>query len=474
MGPEGSVSSPQQLFGGVPSSGQQSQGGEGGSANSLLDQLVQPINPELIKAAMTPIPGGHQIDMPSSMTTPIQPFQQRPMNQQPVVGKGNARARGIGNAIRGVTNAVGSIVNAEAEKKQTAIAVSTHRLIDAQNAIDQAQEVLKNDPNNADAKKSLDHNTKISEAILADPKLRKSLEKGFQINFTDPQQNNTPDHKAVQQGIQMAKDGQQQQQQPTFTEQFRGQMPRTMMDNTVAQRQLQLQQDQQKLGTQIFKAYMPAIVANQKFGQAQALLQTRQIFQAQLAHAKAVQQFTLQTLKMQQVQDMQAKKFAHDFGMEATRQRDRISAINIAVQAHEGNPVVIQNMMEKENHAYENEKNQRETRMTALDSQISSLVSNPNQNDEIKGRIKELKDMRQQLQDGFKQLDSAHAGAVKAIQDIIPEEKNAKPTSTGSGSSVPKSATGEDEGSEDNDSSDQFDGSSDDPLSYIFSDTGDN
>src|SRR5476651_1253190 len=101
----------------APPPGQGSGGGQDSFVEELIRNISKPIDPGLVNAAVSPIPGAHAAQMPTSLTTPIQPHQDQPMRTG-AVGHHAAKLQGIGNAITGATNALGTVVTKEAQQKQ--------------------------------------------------------------------------------------------------------------------------------------------------------------------------------------------------------------------------------------------------------------------------------------------------------------------------------------------------------------------
>ena len=183
-----------------------------------ISSLIQNIDSRVVKAASTPVSGPHAASLPSSLTTPIAPFQPQPYNHTPVVGKKAAKIQGIGNAITGVTNAIGQVTNKEMQIKQGQIKDAATRVIMAQQGIDEAKQALEEAHalgNTADVQKYTDliqKNTEARDAVFADPKMRKALVKGFDISYTDPLSNKTEEHEAVQAAMKQAKTLQEKRQ----------------------------------------------------------------------------------------------------------------------------------------------------------------------------------------------------------------------------------------------------------------------
>jgi hypothetical protein len=137
MASTGSLLVPQNASqGGVPASATAQ---AGPNIEDILRNIVTPIDPTLIKAATTPIARPTQAQVPSSLMRPIQPHQNTPfMSTQEVVGHKYGKEVGIGNAITGVANALGTVVKAEGQHKQDQVRDAATKVINTQQAIDEA------------------------------------------------------------------------------------------------------------------------------------------------------------------------------------------------------------------------------------------------------------------------------------------------------------------------------------------------
>src|ERR1700679_1673168 len=107
--------------------------------SELVKNISSPLDSGLVKAAMAPVAGAHTAQLPSSFQRPIGSYQERPMNNNPVVGHKQGRLQGIGNAITGATNAIGTVMNKEAQMKQDTLRDQATKVIMAQQGIDEAK-----------------------------------------------------------------------------------------------------------------------------------------------------------------------------------------------------------------------------------------------------------------------------------------------------------------------------------------------
>ena len=223
-----------------------------GVSGDLIDKLIGQLSSSR-----------HELSMPASMTQPIPDFKPLGMDDRQVVGKGNAKAQGIGNAITGVLSAIGSITTAEGQKKQLQIATDTQSLLKAQQGIDEAKDALKNNPQDPDAKAQLDHNNKVMNGILSDPKMRKAIGKGFAIDWTDPSGNNTDEHKGVAQGKKMAQHG--IQSNGDYASQFGAALPKTNQVNPQTQAVLEAVQKQQELKQKQDRMFLDDVISQREY-----------------------------------------------------------------------------------------------------------------------------------------------------------------------------------------------------------------
>ncbi len=281
---------------------------------------------ELAKKAATPIPGGHTGQMPLSMQQPQKDYQAGPMiPTQGIVGKGNARAAGIGNAIIGTTHTIAAVKTAMDNKKKVEIASSTQQLLQAQQAADQAKQQMdqtqdKNSPEYKKAAEQYQHNTEIQGVILTG-KHGKDIMKGFNIDYTDPASNKTLQHDAVAMGKARAQ---------AATEAFNKGTPTQMKPDTQAIAQYQAAAAQQKANTEAVRAIIPLLSAQMRSQsvdkRTDALLTREQIhsnFQAGLEAAKSQDAWDRLNAQIKSRQDLAKTQFGYrmsEIGAEGTKE----------------------------------------------------------------------------------------------------------------------------------------------------------
>ena len=252
--------------------------GGGVDMGALLQQIQgdTATQQRLMREAITPVSGSHVGQIPSALTKPI---GEAPQSQTPYE-RPRSKGEAISNMINSAGNAVSKVITAEKEQKQTHLTDAATKLFTAQAAIDEAQQQHDSATaigDNATAQKAqqlIDQNTKVRDGITSDPKLRKALAKGLNIDYIDPSNNKTEEHAAVQAAIknaktiqekrQLAKQAQQQHQQQAnqqgaqnFGTAFAKAQPQTLVPNQMAQQQLEAYQQQRKDAIETFKAMGP-------------------------------------------------------------------------------------------------------------------------------------------------------------------------------------------------------------------------
>lgn len=203
------------------------------------------------KEAMTPIAGTGPGTSPSIGIPQVHPYQPVPYNEYPTVGARATKAKNIGNAITAAANVVGQYEEKHEVEQQRVLAVDIERLFQAQDGVKQAQQVLQSDPNNANAKSTIEKNNQIIDALLSDPKKRKSISKALDISFTDPSKNDQMEHGALKKAT------------DSYSQQFEKQTPSQMQPNIVAQQKLALAQAQQTSIDKMIGQIVPVLTREQ-------------------------------------------------------------------------------------------------------------------------------------------------------------------------------------------------------------------
>jgi len=196
----------------------QSSGSGDQVVDNLLKTLTTPIDPSLVRAATTPIPSSRATEVPSSFMRPIEEPTMGQRIPNPEAGAGSANGVGIGNAVIGAMNILGKVSQKEQQAKQDGLRDAATKVINAQQAVDEATRQRDAAQQAGDtagmsaAQKIIDQNEAVRDGVFADPKMRKGLQKGFDISYTDPSQNKTDEHTAVMAAIKNAKDADQKKQ----------------------------------------------------------------------------------------------------------------------------------------------------------------------------------------------------------------------------------------------------------------------
>jgi hypothetical protein len=454
----------QAALGGVPASVQSNT-----DIESLIRNISTPIDPRLISAATTPIPGAHTGQVPSNLTTPVAPHQNTPLDLRPTVGKGNARARGIGNAIVGVTNALGSVVTAEAQNKQNSIRDAATKVITAQQAIDEAQQQhdmalqnLKNAaPGSPEAEQYqkqvtqfqgvIDQNTKTRDGIFADPKMRKALVKGFDISYTDPQSNNTEEHKAVQAAMKQAKSLAEKKQIMQEAQQKAGaaagaayasQQPRGLTMDTAAQQRLAIAQGQQKIQQGVIKDILTYTAAMRRAEAPVDAAKIRGLYELQKQINSSMQkQNDMQTQFDYKMRFLQAQTAAraklqwNELSVADAKEMDRLKMMS-------RDPLSISKMADESERTWQTQIESVQGRLTAATNQLTTLQLTPGATKEqISALQNEVDSTRLTLQQA--QNKQAYWGGVMATYKKmagLPDEQEGGSSGTGANSTGGTSA----------------------------------
>src|SRR5271157_3120440 len=155
---------------------------------NLLDQAAT--------ATQGMIPGqvqGRQQNMTAFGPAPIVqpppiPRFQPPQIQQPTPGgsyqttgeRKRAEKKALFDGVAGFVKAGSDYL---AAKKQRALTMDIGRLMEAQQGMTEAKQILQQDPNNQEAKAALEKNTSIVNDITSDPKKSKQIQKAFNIDL---------------------------------------------------------------------------------------------------------------------------------------------------------------------------------------------------------------------------------------------------------------------------------------------------
>jgi hypothetical protein len=203
------------------------------------------------RLANIPVAGGHTgpgtPHLPGSPTDATR-YQ---IDTNPVVGHHNATMKGAVDVAKGVANLLGQVDQAKNAKTTQRLAVNIEGLMNATASMDQAKQVLAQDPNNAAAKTQLQKAQARADEILSDDKVRKDITKAYNINFTDPSKNNTPQHAALKQAT------------DSYSKQFQDQLPTQMQPNQAAINNAQAAQIAAKATHDMVDKIVPSIIASQ-------------------------------------------------------------------------------------------------------------------------------------------------------------------------------------------------------------------
>jgi len=339
--------------------------------SSILKTVSSPVDPNLVRQANMPIEGTHAASLPTSLSTPVGPYQTAPLDQRQVTGRKAANRQGISNAFTAATNALGTIVTKEAQIKQGHIRDAATKVIMAQQGIDEAkiahdQAITAGDAAAASKyQEAIQKNQQARDAIFADPKMRKALQKGFDISYTDPASNKTEEHAAVQEALKTAKSMQekreimkaQQEKQnqasgSAMGAAFEKSMPQGMAANQLAQAQLGQVLADKKIQQEAMKNLLTFQASTYRSDKAYNATQMRTIAQGILKQATFAHQDQQMAQRFAQAQKMLGQRFAQENSLVYLRAKTNRQLENDVYTDKEFDPLTMKTKSEKVSQTY--------------------------------------------------------------------------------------------------------------------------
>lgn len=377
----------------------------GANPASIIDELTKSSHsPEemqrLASAAATPIPGAHSMATPLNLQPNQQGFTPAPLNHEPTApGKGNARGQGIGNAIIGVANAVTGVTIADKNKKQLQVATDTHTLLTSQTAIDQAKTILQNDPDNAAAKEAVKHNQDVMNGILSDKKTRDAISKGFKIDFTDPQANNTDDHKAVQQGQQMA------EKSLSLADQFAKGIPSTTQPNVQAQAKYAQAQAEEKSKEATMKVLGPMISAQMRAGATVDAAKIREQGDNFRAAFTSQQKSIQQAKQFQESEKLVGLRFSAESKLVAQRAAAAVTTASKIMDLKDQDPISIMTKSTSALNEIQRSSGEIQSRITTVQQNLDAVKGSDGQaerqRNELRQEVEGLKRQKESIDSSY-------------------------------------------------------------------------
>ena len=305
----------------------------GQDMGSVIDNILSQNSGELTKLAekaATPIAGGHASSIPLSMDPTPKEAGMAPLDHREVVGAGNAKAQGIGNTITGALNVISQVSTAMDNKKKVEIASSTQQLLTAQQAMDQAQQVLQSDPNNKDAQERVKHNQEIMGTILTG-KHGKDIMKGFNIDYTNPSSNKTLQHDAVAMG----------KARTEAADAFNKGTPKTMAPDTQAQAKYAAAVQEQKYKVEMARAMVPLISAQMREGGAMTREQMRENAAVALQQIKTSDAMDRLDHELAGRKDLQDNAYLHKLSEQTHQANLEVQAFSEKLKIKDADPTEL-------------------------------------------------------------------------------------------------------------------------------------
>jgi hypothetical protein len=141
------------------------------------------------------------------------------------------------NNIATIGNQISQLHNQRQTREMTQL---VERIQGATEGKQQAEAMLKQDPNNADAKAQLQKNSQILQDIGADPKNGKKLQKAFNVDLIGDKGKMTPEYQGLMQAIKNKDKEGQQKAGAAMMQRFQNQFPSTQQISPQAQVQMAL------------------------------------------------------------------------------------------------------------------------------------------------------------------------------------------------------------------------------------------
>lgn len=420
------------------------------------------------QAAAIPVSAGHQLTVPGTLQYAPKQWQDTAKDQRPVVGKKASNARGFENAMIGVGNLIGQIKTEKDNKEKLKIATATQQVLQAQNAVDEAKQQLQQAQASGDqnaikqAQDVLKHNTDIIKGVMSDDKTWKALQKGFNINYTDPQSNNTLHHQGVQMGKKMAATDEQLQNRASAfekslpTQYGPNQQAIALRDQLVLNQKNDLEM-QKSLFTLQASMYRTDTMASDTM-RVQAGANLRAAFKVQNA-------YQLQTNKFAHDQELQKNKFYQESALINQRAS---AAFNLAQNIEgmkDSDPINLRvqqaNVLAKQTAGM----NSAEARRDALIQQRDNMIPGDPNRDSVDKAITAQTLVVSGMKDQIEASQKIFSTWIKAAGDTNGSNPNSRPSSSSPSGARAVAAPSTDT-SEGNDDDEDEDGSSDtaDPL----------
>src|SRR5882757_2697653 len=218
----------------------------GSSPNPVLDALsaavshaqsqVEAANKQVSNTPMYSQTNGGQPVMPPERKLPLQDASVHNLDNQHPVTRAGARNKAIGQIAAQAGNIVGNYIKKKEAEKTQNLAQDIHRSMELNQGIDEANQILQQDPNNSAAKAQLQKNQTLLKALLDGkngPKIAKAYDITFGPSAKEEAEKNAkkPEKQAMTAAMKQIQQDQAQSQEKSRLEQFRGQLPSQMGPN---------------------------------------------------------------------------------------------------------------------------------------------------------------------------------------------------------------------------------------------------
>jgi hypothetical protein len=349
-------------------------------------------------------------------------------NQQPQTRAG-ARNKAIGQIAGMAGSVVGAYMKKKEGEKTQALAIDIHKSLELQQGMDEAKQVLAQDPNNAQAKATLQKNQTLMTALL-NGKSGKDIAKAYGVTFGEEAKDMSPDkqkdsmhHQAMQQAMKQA-------DQDKRMKEFEAQTPSRMQANPAYAAAQAQYKDTAKAANDALKVYTTMYDSIRKDQSADNRTQVEAQSRERVANIDDKSRRDVETARAKSAYDVERMRASAEIQRTREEGQNRIKAI------HELKSVNDQPKAQKMAEDWLKNVNDN---ISKVDKQLTDLAAkqaNPKlreageSDDIIAARIKDLNKARTDLgtqkdQAAMEMHSDPDAGAMYNLYDALkPDSKN--------------------------------------------------
>lgn len=195
-----------------------------------------------------------QPTMPVAKNLPFQGASSKNVANEHPETRAGARNKAVGQIAGQAGALIGKYFKKKEDEKTQALAIDLHKSMELQQGMDEAKQVLAQDPNNAQAKATLQKNQTLLTSLL-NGKSGKDIAKAYGVTFGPEAQSMSPDKKKDSMHAQAMTQAMKQVQQDQKLKDFEGQLPERVQANPAYQSALAQYQQVAKTAEVATKTY---------------------------------------------------------------------------------------------------------------------------------------------------------------------------------------------------------------------------